>query len=145
VVLGQGGFDVQVDDGIAAQHQGRFVKKAAEILDATHAAGRTHGARQDFPMFPHAFVGVADLHTPAVAIAKVVFDLPVVERHVDHDLLDPVARQVLDDVLEHRFAEDGHHRLGRLLGQGAYPGSLPGCQDHCFGHVDFFTRVALLV
>jgi len=67
-------------------------------------------------------------------VAEVVFDLPVVIGHVDHDLAHTVARQVLDDVLEHRLAQDGNHRLGHALGQGADPGPLPGRQDHGFRH-----------
>ena len=145
MVLGQGRTNVEVDDGVATEHQGGFVKKAAEILDAPHAAGRAHGAGQDFAVLAHPLVGVANLHTPAMTVSKVVLDLPVVERHVDHDLLDAVPGQVLDDVLQHRLTQNGHHRLGCLFGEGANAGPLPGRQDHCFGHVVFFTPEALMM
>ncbi len=135
MLFGQGGGDVQIDDGVAAHHQGGFVEEAGEILDAAHAASRALRLGHDFAVLAHAFVRIADLDAPARAIAKVVLDLPVVVGHVDHDLPDVVPRQVFDQVFEHGLAKDGDHRLGHALGERTDAGSLPRSEDHGFGHV----------
>ena len=134
LVFKQGRLDVQVDDGVTAHHDGGVVKKAAEVLNALHAAGRAHGLGHDLAMLTCAFERITDLDAPTVAVAKVVLDFPVVERHVHHDLLYPIAAQVLDQVLHHRLAQNGHHRFGDVLGQRPDPGSLPRRQNHCFCH-----------
>ena len=133
-MLRQGGGDVQVNQGIAAQHQGGFIKEAAEVLDAAHAAGRSHGARQNVAVFANALVGVANLHAPAATVAKIFFNLVVVVSHVDHDFGDAVAGQVLDQVFHHRFAQNRHHRLGQVPCERAHAGALAGGQNHAFSH-----------
>jgi len=65
-----------------------------------------------------------------MSVAKVVLDLVVVERHVDHDFADAVAGQMLDQVLEHRLVQNRHHRFGQVLGQRAHPRTLTCRQDH---------------
>ena len=133
-VFGQRRANVQVDDGVAAQHQGGLVKKTTKVLDVAHAAGRAQRPVDDLAVLAHALIAVADGHAPAVAIAKVVFDFPVVVSHVDHDLAHVVAREVLDDVFQNRLAQDRDHGLGRALGQRPDAGALAGGQDHGFGH-----------
>ena len=134
LVLRQGGGDVQVNQGIAAQHQGGFVKEAAEVLDAAHTAGRSHGAGQNVAVFAHALVGVANLHAPAATVAKIFFNLVVVVSHVDHDFGDAVAGQVLNQVFHHRFAQNRHHRFGQVPCEWAHAGALAGGQNHAFSH-----------
>jgi hypothetical protein len=133
-VLVQGSTDVKVDQRIATQHQSGLVKKTTEVLDAAHAAGRAKRFGDDLALFAHTFVGVANLHTPAVTVAKILLDLVVVKCHVHHDLGDAVAGQMFDQVLHHRFAQNRDHRFGQVLGQRAYPGALACGQNHAFSH-----------
>jgi hypothetical protein len=53
-----------------------------------------------------------------VPITKILLDLVVIPRHVDHDLAHPVRGELLDQILHDRFAEDRHHRFGRSLVSG---------------------------
>ncbi len=100
-----------------------------------HAARGAQRARQDVAVVIHAFVGVAELHAPAVPVAEVFLDFAVVVGHIDHDLAHAVARQVLDQVLHHRLAQYGHHGLGQVFGERAHARALPGGEDHPFGHI----------
>ena len=90
-MLAHGGTNIEVDQRITTQHQRGFVKKTAEVLNSLHAPGRTHGSRQDVTMVTNAFIGIANLYTPAVAVAKVAFNFLVVPGHIDHDFSDAVA------------------------------------------------------
>ena len=134
LVFGQRGANVQVNQRVAAQHHGGLVKKATEILDAPQTTGRAHRARQYLAVVTHAFVGVTDLHTPAVTIAKVFLNFLVVPSHIHHDLGDAVAGQVLDQVLHHRLAQNRHHGLGQVTRERPHAGASPGCQNHAFTH-----------
>ena len=69
-----------------------------------------------------------------MTVTKVVLDLPVVVGHVDHDLLDAVTCQMLDQVLQNRLAQDGDHGLGHALGQWTNTGSLARSQNQCLCH-----------
>ena len=131
----QGCADIQIDHRIAADDNGGFVEETAEILNLAHATGRTEGLGHDLAMFARAFVGIAEINAPATAIAKVVFDLVMIEGNVNHDLANAIARHVLDQVFHHRFAQDGHHRFRHVLGQRTHPCSLASRQDHSLCHL----------
>jgi hypothetical protein len=133
-VLCQCGRDVQIDDGVAAQHDGGVVKKAGEILDTAHATRRPQGLVHDFTVLTTPFVAVAHLNPPAVAVAEVAFDFPVVVRHVDHDFAHIVAGELLDDEFKDWLAQDGNHGLGHALRERTNAGALACGQDHGFGH-----------
>ena len=134
MVLGNGRSNVEVDQRITAQHQRGFIKKAAEILDSAHAAGRAHGSGRNVTVVAHPLVGIANFHAPAAAITKILFNFLVVVGHVHHDFRNTVARQVLNQVFHHRFAQNGHHGLGQVACQRAYPCALPRRQNHAFCH-----------
>jgi hypothetical protein len=102
-----------------------------------HAAGRTARLGNDLAVFARALERVADVHAPAVAVAEVVLDLPVGVRDVDHDVAHAIAREVFDQVLEHRLAEDGDHRLGQVLRQRSHTGALPCGKNHGLWHGGF--------
>lgn len=52
------------------------------------------------------------------AVTEIFFDLFVVIGHVDHDFIDAMACQMLNQILHHRFAQNGNHRFGQVLGRG---------------------------
>ena len=130
--------DVQVDDRVAAQHDGGLVEEPAVILDLAHAASRTLRVRHDLAVIALAFERVADLDAPAAAVAEIALDLPVRVGHVDHDLLHAVAREMFDQVFQHRLAQDRDHRLGHVLGQRTHARALACSKNHGFRHCSSF-------
>nr|GEU28031.1 hypothetical protein [Tanacetum cinerariifolium] len=132
-VFEQGRLDVEVDHGVAAQHDGGVVEEAAEFLDTLHAARRAQRFRDDVAIvIGMAFERVADLDAILMAFAEVVFDFFVQIADVDHDIAHAVFGQVLDQIGHHRLAEDRNHRLGQIIGQWTYARALASGQYHCF-------------
>jgi hypothetical protein len=128
------GADVEIDDRVAADHQRGLVEESPEILDLAHATGGAERLRNDLAVVAYPLVGITDLDPPAMAIAEVVLDLVMVVGDVDHDLAHAVARQMLDQVFEHRLAENRHHRFGHVLRERPDPRPLARSQNHRLRH-----------
>ena len=75
--------------------------------------------------------GVVDVEPEALAAAEVRADRLRHEREGDHDLLDPVALDEVDDVLHARLPDDRHHRLRLVRGQRPEPRPLPTRHHDC--------------
>src|SRR2546421_2313703 len=62
-----------------------------------------------------------DLDAEPAAIAEVALNLIAEIVDIDHDLVETVFAQQLDDVLHHRAIYDRHQRLRQIPGQGIEP------------------------
>ena len=51
---------------------------------------------------------------------------------VDHDLIEPVARQMLDQILHDGFSQNRDHGFGHHMGQRSYPCAFTRGEDHRF-------------
>jgi hypothetical protein len=63
---------------------------------------------------------VGNLHPEPRALTEIVFDLGRQVGGRDHDLIEPVILQQVDQELHERLVDDWDHRLGHLLGEGAH-------------------------
>ncbi|MNP98347.1 hypothetical protein D3C85_109620 [compost metagenome] len=108
----QGRLDVEVDQGVAAQHDGGFIEKVTELLDLLHAAGRSQRLGHDFArVIRVTFEGIADLHAELVPLAEILLDFFMQITDINHDFGNAVTGQVLDQVSHHRLAQDRYHRF----------------------------------
>ena len=133
-MLVQGAANVQVNQRVTAQHQRGLIEEATEVLYAAHAPGRAKRFWDHVAMLADALIGIANLHAPALAVTEILLDLVVVIRHVDHDLADAVARQMFNQVLHHRLAQNWHHRFWQVFGQWPHPRALARSQNHALSH-----------
>ena len=66
---------IQVDQGITAEHHKGVVEEALEILDLLQPSCRSHRVADQLTVFDAAFKAVCDFNTEALTIAEVVLDL----------------------------------------------------------------------
>ncbi len=76
--------------------------------------------------------GVHHAHPELGSVAEVGPDGVGLEADGDHDVVEPVLLEQIDDVLHHRAVGDGHHGLGLVGGERTQAGSLPAGHDHGF-------------
>ena len=122
--------EIKVDQRVAAEHHEGVVEEGLEILDALEASGRTQGIADQFTVFDASLEAVGDLHPEALAVAEIVLDLLGQMGDVDHDFVESVLAQQLQQKLHHRFLQDRNHRLGCGVRDRTHPRSLAGRQDH---------------
>ena len=72
---------------------------------------------------------VLDAHAERVAVAEVAADRLRHEGQRDHDLVEAVPAQQLEDVLDARLADDRHHRLRLVRGERPQACPLPTRHD----------------
>ena len=92
--------EIDVGEHITRDDQERVVEVLACIAHAASGAQR------------HGLVGIADGDTELAAVAEVGLDVIGQERNRDHDLVEAVPGEQIDDVLHHRPVGDRQHRLG---------------------------------
>ena len=107
--------EVDVGEGVAADHEERLVQEVLGLLDRAGGAER------------RVLDGVLEPHAQLRAVAEVGADRLRQVGHRHDDVLDAVLPQQLDDVLDARLAGDRHHRLGLVRREGTQTRSLPSC------------------
>ena len=92
--------DVDVRERVAGDHEERLARE--EVLAVAHSAG-----------------GPEELGLKAVgdAVAEIVTDRIGEVMEVRDDFVRPVPLEEVEDVRHHGPVEDGHHRLGDLVGE----------------------------
>nr|WP_254126975.1 hypothetical protein [Aquihabitans sp. G128] len=118
VVEGQDLAEVDVGEHVAGDHEEALGELGHGVA---HGAG---GAER------LVLGGVDDLHAELGAVAEVGADLVGEERHRDHDLVDPVLLEQVDDVLHHRPVGQREHGLRAVRGERTQPRPLASCHDH---------------
>jgi hypothetical protein len=109
--------EVDVAEGVAGDDEERVVEPPCS---AFHRAG---GAERRL------LHRVADVDAKRLAAAEVAADRLRQEGDGDDHVLEAVALEELDDVLHARLADDRHHRLGLVRGQGTQPRALSTGHD----------------
>ena len=110
---------IDVAQRVAGDHEERFVEASLREL---HRAGGAERLLLD---------RVVDVHVEGLALAEVRANRLRHERERDDDLVHPVLSQQVEDVLHTRLADDRHHRLGLVRGQGPQAGPLPAGHHDC--------------
>ena len=110
----------QVDVGqrVARQHDESVVQQSLGVLYAPGGPERL--------LLGH----VRERDAQVGAVPEVISDHARQELHRGHDLGDAVAPGQGEDVLHHRLADDGQHRLGLVARERAKPGTLSPRHDH---------------
>jgi hypothetical protein len=112
------GAEVDVAEGVPGDDEERLVERVLGELDGPCGAGRR---------FLHR---VADRDAVVLSGGEVAADRLWHEGDGDDDVLEAVLAEELDDVLHARLADDGHHRLRLVRGEGAKARALPAGHDH---------------
>ena len=110
---------VDVAERVAGDDEEGLVEQAAREADRAGGAERQLLHR------------VLDVHVERVAVAEVAADRLRHERQRDHDLVEAVPAQQLEDVLDARLADDRHHRLRLVRGERAQARPLPTRHHDC--------------
>ena len=110
--------EVDVGEHVTGDHEERVVELGRRVADRPGGAERL------------VLGGVAHADPEVGAVAEVVADLVGEVRDRDHDVVETVAGQQGDDVLEHRPVDERHHRFGLVARQRAQAGALTAGQDH---------------
>ena len=119
-VKGDDLLQVEIGDGIAADHQKGVVK----ILPGVgNAARRAQGRLLD---------GIADTHAHGTAVSEVILNHAGHVLQRDDDFGDPVVAQKLQDVSEHHLVHQRQHRLGATHSQRAQPRACAACHHDSF-------------
>ncbi len=122
LVLGDHRGQVEVGQRVARDHDEALAEQLLGVLDA---ARRAEG---------HLLDRVVDVHPEGAAVAEVVADGLGQEGERDHDVLDAVQPEQLDDVLHAGLVGDRHHRLGLVARERAQARALsPGHHDGAHG------------
>lgn len=88
---------------------------------------------------------IGQRHAPGAAVPEVVGDCLGEIPQGDGGLVDAVAAQQQEQMLQHRPAEEGNHGLGQLGGQGPQAGALPaGQKDRFHGKPFLCARMGLV-
>ena len=111
------GAEIDVAERVAGDDEERLVEQAAREADGAGGAERQLLDR------------VLDVQVERVAVAEVAADRLRHERERDDDVVEAVPAQQLEDVLDARLADDRHHRLGLVRGEGAQACPLPTRHD----------------
>ena len=118
---GGAGFLVPLDEGAQIDVAERVAGNDEEGL-VEQAACEPDGAGCAERQLLHR---VLDVQVERVAVAEVAADRLRHERQRDHDLVEAVPAQQLEDVLDARLADDRHHRLWLVRGERAQARPLP--------------------
>ena len=78
------------------------------------------------------------------AVAEVRPDVVGHEGDRDHDLVEAVTAQEVDDVFHHRLVGQRHHRLGQVRGERAQAGALAARHDDRLGEAMAYRALAML-
>ena len=117
-VEGHGLGEIDVGEGIAADHDEGLVEKTGGVLDAPGGAQR--------PVLDH----VLEVHAQLGAVTEVVANAGTQVLEGDHHLGDPMTTEQPEHVLH---AGPAHHRnqwFGATAGQRAQPATLPASHNH---------------
>ena len=109
--------EVDVAERVAGDHEEGLVELGAREPDR---AGRSERELLD---------RVLHVQAHRLAVAEVAADRLGQERERDHDVLEPVAAEELEDVLHARLADDRHHRLGLVRRERTQPRALAAGHD----------------
>ena len=110
--------EVDVGEHVAGDHEEALVELVHGVADR---AGRAERLLLGGVDHPHAELG---------AVAEVGADVVGQEGDGDHDLVEAVALQQLDDVLHHRPVGQRQHRLRGVRRQRTQPAALAARHDH---------------
>ena len=99
--------EIDVAERVAGDDEERLVEQAAGEADGAGGAERQLLDR------------VLDVQVERLAVAEVASDRLRHERERDHDVVEAVTTQQLEDVLDARLADDRDHRLGLVRGERA--------------------------
>ena len=121
---------IEVDQGIAAEHHEGLIKEGLEGLNFLQATGRSQGIANQLTVFDAAFKAVGNFHAKALAVSEIVLDFLGQVRHIHHDFGEAVLAQKFQQKLHHRLLQDRDHRFGDRLRNWTHTGSLTGRQDH---------------
>ena len=113
------GAEVDVGQDVAGDDEEPLVEL---VLGVAHRTGRAERGRLG---------GVDHAHAELGPVAEVGADGVGHEGHGDHDVLEAVGPQQVDDVLHHRDVGHGEHRLGLVGGERPQPRPLAAGHDHC--------------
>ena len=122
--------EIEVDQGIAAEHHEGLIEEGLEGLDFLQASGRSQGIADQLAVFNAALKAVGNFDTKALAVAEIVFNFLSQVRHIHHDFGEAMLAQEFQQKLHHRFLQDRDHRFGDRLRNRTHTGSLTGRQDH---------------
>ena len=109
--------EVDVAERVAGDDEERLVER---LLRELHGAGGAGGRFLD---------RVADGDAVGLAVTEVAADGLRHEGERDDDVVEAVLAQELDDVLDARLADDGHHRLGLVRRERAQARALAAGHD----------------
>ena len=76
---------VEIDQGITAEHHEGLVEEALEILNLFEATGRSEGVADQLAILNAAFKAVGNLDAKTLAIPEVVLDLLGQVGDIHHD------------------------------------------------------------
>ena len=85
--------EIEVDQGVPAEHHEGVVEEVLEILNLFESAGGTHGIADQFAVFDAAFKAVGNFDAETLTIAEVILDLLCQVGDVHHDFRKAVLPQ----------------------------------------------------